>query len=64
MGEISAEISNLITSYSEFTGQNYPLHGQGLRHESKELIDRGGFRLQSVIRVRSSQVPIFQLPSI
>ena len=44
MDEISRQISNLLMSYSAFTGQNYPLRGQGFRHESRELIDRGGFR--------------------
>ena len=58
MGEASPQISNLITSNSEFTGQNYPLRGQGLRHEAKKLIDWGGLSC-SVIRVRSPQVPIF-----
>ena len=39
MGEISPQISNLLTSYSGFTGQNYPLRGQGFRHEDRELMD-------------------------
>ena len=59
MGEVSSQISNLLTSYSEFTGQNYPLRGQGFRHESKELIDRSGFKLESVIRARFTQAQIF-----
>ena len=45
MGEISPEISNLLTSYSEFIGQNYPLHGQGFRHGGRELIDWSAFTL-------------------
>ena len=45
MGEISPQISNPFTSCSEFTGQNYPLRGQGFRHEGRELIDRSDFTL-------------------
>ena len=45
MGEISPQISNLLTSYSKFTGQNYPLRGQEFRHEGRELIDWGSFEL-------------------
>ena len=61
MDEISPQISNILTSYSEFTGQNYPLRGQGFRHEGRKLIDQGGFKLQSVIRTRFPQAPIFEL---
>ena len=39
MNEISPQIFNLLTSYSEFTGQNYPLRGQRFRHEGRELND-------------------------
>ena len=45
MDEISPQISNLLTSYSEFTDQNYPLREQGFRHEGRELIDWSGFKL-------------------
>ena len=45
MGEMSPQISNLLTSHSEFTGHNYPLRGQGFHHEGRELIDRSGFKL-------------------
>ena len=45
MGEIYPQIANLLTSYSEFTSQNYSLRGQEFRHEGRELIDRGGFKL-------------------
>ena len=45
MDEISPQICNLLTSYSEFTGPNYPLRAQGFRHQGRELIDRGCFKL-------------------
>ena len=45
MGEISPQISNLLTSYSKFTGQNSSLRGQEFPHEGRELIDRGAFKL-------------------
>ena len=45
MSEISPQLFNLLTSFREFTGQNYPLRGQGFRHEDRELIDLGGFKL-------------------
>ena len=40
---------------NEYTGQNSRLCGQGFHHEGIELIDRGGFKLSSVIRPRSAQ---------
>ena len=64
MGKISPQISNLLTSYSEFTGQNYPVRGQGFRHEGRELTGRGGFKLQNVIRAKSPQAPIFEFPFV
>ena len=64
MGEISPQISNILTSYSEFTGQKYPVRGQGFRHGGKELVGRGGFKLYSAIRARSSQAPIFEFPFV
>ena len=45
MGEISPQISNLLTSNSEFTDQNYPLRTQGFHHEGRKLIDWGGCKL-------------------
>ena len=32
MGEISPQIFDTLTSYSEFTGQKYLVHRQGSRH--------------------------------
>ena len=64
MPEIFPQISNPLTSCSEFTGQNYPLREQGFRHEGRELIDQSDFKLQSVIRDRSPQSPIFEFPFV
>ena len=60
MDEISPQISSILTSYSEFTGQNDPVLGQGFYHGDRELIDRSGFKLYIAIRARPSQAPIFE----